>query len=189
MIQGVGSVAGAYGTAQGQRAQGEYNEKLMELNAKMSDFQAEDAIRRGDKAAQDHLKRTQRMIGSQRASLAAQGITIDTGSAAEVQADTAEIGAQDAMMIKNNAWREAWGFKVQGEDMRSRGRFARLAGDAQATQSLLGGGMKAAAHFADASTRWSSDTRSPSAISQVQLEPSKSNTWGGESYYDPRGLA
>lgn len=126
------------------RNAGAAQESLYNTNAKFAELAADDAIKRGDKNAAEVKQAGKRMIGTQRASLAAQGIEVDSGSAQAIQEDTAAITAEDAMTVKNNAWREAWGFKVQAAQDTAKGRFARLEGDAAFGSSLLTGGLKAA---------------------------------------------
>ena len=45
-----------------------------------------------------------------------------------MQADAAFLGELDAMTIRNNAAREAWGYKVQAADIRERARITRREG-------------------------------------------------------------
>lgn len=145
--QGVSAAAGmgnAYSQAQAARAQGAYQKQQLGFNARLSDLAAQDAIRRGQEDAQRHRTATKGLIGSQRASLAAQGIEIDSGSALEIQQDTRALGELDALTIQNNARRQAWGFKVQAQDLRFQGRMAKLGARTQARSTLIAGGMGAA---------------------------------------------
>jgi hypothetical protein len=137
------AVGSAYTSAEAAKAQGAYQKRQAELNAGMGEFQAEEAIRRGDEDAKAMGKKTKQVIGSQRAALAAQGIEVDSGTAAEIQADTAAIGAVDAQTIKNNAWREAWGFRAQATVTRGQGNMALMAANNQAKSTLITGGLQA----------------------------------------------
>jgi hypothetical protein len=68
------------------------------------------------------------MIGAQRAGIAAGNIDVGYGSAVDVQADAAHLGELDALTIRNNAQREAWGFKVEAIDTRQRAKITRKEG-------------------------------------------------------------
>jgi hypothetical protein len=114
-----------------------FQKQQFEFNARLSEYQAEDAVRKGETQTQEHGTRTKQLIGKQRASLAAQGIDIESGSALDVQEDTAVQSAVDIMTIRNNAWREAWGFKVQADDYKSKGRLAEYAGRFSKLQSEM----------------------------------------------------
>ena len=63
--------------------------------------------------------RTAQMKGTQRARLSANGIDISEGSAASIQADTDWMGEMDALTIRDNANREAWGYKNQSQQYSS----------------------------------------------------------------------
>ncbi len=145
------SLAGAYSQSQALEMQANYQKTQSEMNAKLADMQAEDAIKRGNKAAGQVKQQAKRMQGAQRAALAAQGIDIDSGSAAEIQENTEVLSAMDAMQVKNNAWKEAWGFKVQALNTRAEGSWAQAAGQAAARNTLLTGGMQALSYTAQGS--------------------------------------
>lgn len=130
------------------KMQAAYEKNAYDWNARIAEIQAQDAVDRGEKAANELKKNTRRLIGAQRAALAAQGIAIDEGDALDIQLETAELGAADAQEIKNNAWREAWGYRVNALDLRGKGSFAELSGKTAARNTLLTGGMNIAKDLA-----------------------------------------
>lgn len=136
-------LSSGYSQAQAIEAEGDYQQSIYNINARFADVQAEDAIKRGDKEAIQLKKQAKKLIGSQRVALAAQGIDIESGSALEVQEDTAALAADDVMTIKNNAWKEAWGYRVQAFDFRNRGEFAKLSAKNKARNTLLTSGIQA----------------------------------------------
>lgn len=138
------SIAGGIAQSDALKAQGEQQRIVGDFNAKLSEMQAQDALDRGGKDAENLQKQASRMIGSQRAALAAQGLEVDSGSALEIQNDSKEMAARDVVTIRNNAAREAFGFKVQAMNSTNEGRMAQLAANKQASSSLLVGGMNAA---------------------------------------------
>lgn len=121
-----GNAAKRAGEAQ-QRAADKSGE-LADFNAQVAELQAEDAIARGIEEQQRFRTKVRQAIGSQRAGFAASNIDVGYGSAVDVQADAAYLGELDVLTIGNNAAREAWGFKMQGEDYRRRGALAREEG-------------------------------------------------------------
>ncbi|MBA3755528.1 MAG: hypothetical protein H0X02_04580 [Nitrosomonas sp.] len=129
--------------SQAQEAQGDYTRQQMETNADLAEMNAADTIKRGDQAA--NVKKTQAkgVVGAQRAALAAQGLDLSDGSAAEIQAETAELGELDAMSIKNDAWRQAWGYRVEASNSRAGGQWAQMAGRNSARNTMLAGGISA----------------------------------------------
>lgn len=124
-------------------AQGKFEKQQYEFNSKVADLQADDAKKRGDKAAQGTLREGRRLKGTQRAMYAAQGIDPNSGTAAEIQDQTDYFAELDATTIRSNAAREAFGYKVQATDLRGRGQFAGIAGSMNANTSLLTGGLQA----------------------------------------------
>ena len=106
---------------------------LADFNAHVADLQATDAVARG-KQQEDHFRSGVRaLVGSQVADTAASNIVVGTGSAVDVRADAAFLGEIDALQIRTNAAREAWGYQVQGTDLRMRAEIARKEGIDAAT--------------------------------------------------------
>lgn len=154
---GIGSlIAGAYSSyrqgqaakAVGQAGQDAANSQadLADKNAQIADAQSQDAIARGAQEEARFRTGVRGLIGTQRTGFAAGNIDVSSGSAVDVQADTAFRGELDALQIKNNAAREAWGYSTQAADLRARatiarktGVFAAAAGDTAATSAYLGG--------------------------------------------------
>lgn len=130
-----GAYQGSRAIAESARVEG----RAYDVNAKIADMQARSAIVRGREAAERHLEQVRGAIGSQRALAAARGVVVGEGSAAQIEKQTAKLGAVDAMTIENNAWREAWGYRFQGSEQRFRATLARLTGRARAQATLLGG--------------------------------------------------
>lgn len=146
---GISAIGSSYAQSQAMKSQGEYERMTMDANARLANIQAEDTIKRGNKEAAEHIKQTKKLIGSQRAAMAAQGIEVNADSALDIQAETAAMGELDALTIRNNAWREAWGYRVSASDLSFRGRFAEMAARGQSRQTLVTGGMQAAGKFAE----------------------------------------
>jgi hypothetical protein len=146
-----GSAAKKLGEAQGDAADSEA--QLSDYNAAVAELQAGDAVTRGTQQENRFRVGVRGMVASQRAGFAGNGVDVGFGSAVDVQADAAYLGEIDALQIRSNAAREAWGYKVQAEDFRRRGviqrkegKNARLAGkiagsaaNAEAFGTVLGG--------------------------------------------------
>lgn len=111
-----------------QREASESQAELSDFNAQVADLQAKDAIARGQDEEQRFRAKVRGTIGAQRADFAAGNINVAYGSAVDVQADTAFLGELDALTIRTNAAREAWGYEVQSEDLTRRGQIQRKEG-------------------------------------------------------------
>lgn len=135
------SIAGAkaIGDFTGQRKQakiaeqeGNYASAAYSQNAGLAEQQAADAIARGVESESRFRTEVKGAVGSSRASQAAQGIDVGAGSAVDVQHDIAAVGELDALTIRNNAAREAWGYQTQATQYRSAAEYARVSGRNQA---------------------------------------------------------
>jgi hypothetical protein len=127
-----------------QQAASNDQASLQDYNASVADLQAKDAIDRG--AQEEHRFRADvaGMIGTQRVGIAAGNIDTGFGSAVDVQAETAHQGELDALRIRTNAAREAWGYKVQAEDLRRGAAITRQTG---VNQELAGEAQQSASRF------------------------------------------
>ncbi len=122
--------AGEKETEAGKHAReaAESQAELADYNAKVAELQAQDAVARGAIEENKFRQGVKLMIGSQRAGIAAGNIDVGFGSAVDVQADAAFLGEVDALQIRTNAAREAWGYKVQAADLHKRAEIARKEG-------------------------------------------------------------
>lgn len=139
----VSSVSSAYGQSQAIKAQAGHDSRMANVDASMSRMQADDAKRRGEIAASQQGVQTRRLIGAQRAAAAANGVGVDTGSSADLQAESAALGAMDALTIRNNAFLEAQGHKGNALRESSASRWIRMQGKSRANDTLLTGGLRA----------------------------------------------
>jgi hypothetical protein len=146
----VGQLGQGIGQSMAVKARGDYEEFIARQNADLADRDAKEIEKRGDKASSDYKNQVNQLKGQQRSSMAAQGIDINQGSAAEIQKETATLGALDALQLKNNAWREAFGMRGQANQYRAQGRMAKVAAKNEAKNTLLTGGMKALSSAASA---------------------------------------
>lgn len=129
--------------AEGIKAKADFEASQMEFNSRMAELEAKQVLKRKEEAISDYGSKASKMIGSQRAALAAQGIDIDSGTASDIQEETKEVVAQDIMRISNNAWREAWGYKTQAKNLSLSAMATRIGGANQSRMTLLSGGVNA----------------------------------------------
>lgn len=147
-LQSGAAAAGAVSQSSALRTQGKYESSQAATNATMAEMQAEDARNRGEVAAQDKAKQAGQLLGSQRAGLAAQGVALDSGSAANIQKDTEAMSELDQLTIRNNAAREAFGFKIQSSNYATQGKMTEIASKNAANNTILTGGMNALSYGA-----------------------------------------
>jgi hypothetical protein len=126
-------------SAIGQIRSGNQAKALGEFNARVAETQAADALTRGAEDEQKFRAGVKGLIGSQRAGFSGQNVDVGTGSPVDVQADAAFLGELDALTIRTNAAREAWGFRQQAENARLGGQQAQTASRWGAASTIVGG--------------------------------------------------
>jgi hypothetical protein len=142
-LVGLGAtIYGSYEQSQALKAKASFDKNQADINAKVSLAAADDAIARGEADAAKVKRTARRITGAQRALLAAQGLNPDEGSGLDLQTDTAALSSADVATVRGNAWREAWGLRVQAANYTAGGQFAGEAGSRAARASILSGGLE-----------------------------------------------
>lgn len=133
LVVGTGISAGA------SHAAGRYNRNVANQNAAIAELQARDALQRGAEEEGMLRERIRGALGTARVAFAGQGVDVAVGSAVDVQASIADAGERDALTIRNNAAREAWGYRVQAVNQRNQGKLAQFKGNVDTFNTILGG--------------------------------------------------
>lgn len=122
----VGSAAGAIGQAFGSF----YSAKMQKNNLEFQAYMANVNARIAELGAQSELSKGQWEVGrltmaagklksSQRVALAANGVDLGVGNAAEIQASTDILKEMDKNQTTANATRAAWGYRTQAMNFKS----------------------------------------------------------------------
>lgn len=141
----IGTGLSAYSSYQNQEAANDaadYQTKIAQYNAGIAENQAQDAEHRGEIEEKQHRLRVSQFKGSQRAKAAGSGVMVDLGSTMDVLDDTDYFAEQDAMTIRENAAREAYGYRAQAQNYTMEGKLAQKTKRSPwmaAGTSLLGG--------------------------------------------------
>jgi len=138
------SISSAISQAAAIKSEAIFRSTQMQMNAQLSKFKAKEAIRMGETEAQQKALQTKKLMGRQRAVAAAQGIEVSDGSALDIQAETAGMGAMDIVTIRNNAWKQAWGFRVEASNDEASARMTKIGAKFAARSTLITGGLNAA---------------------------------------------
>ena len=104
---------GSLGITRHSNAIAQSNANIARLNAQMMEWQAQGRLRSNEKDQVRLTMQAGNTKASQRAALAANGIAVGEGSAAELQASTDIIKEIDSNQLTENARREAWGMRMQ----------------------------------------------------------------------------
>lgn len=144
---------GAVGTiAQGQAAMNaaKYNAQVAEMNAKISDKKAADALERGRLEEQKKRMEVAGIKGRQLAAMGANNVDVSFGSPLEMINDTAYMGEMDALIVRTNANRESYDYRVQAVNQRAQGQLSLMEGKSKLTGSFLSAFGSAIGGFGDA---------------------------------------
>ena len=126
--QAAGSVTsafGAYSQASAQRSNLRAQAAASETNARIAELAAQDELRQGERQAGQVTLQYGQLRGRQRATIAANGIALDEGSAAEIQEGTDLMRDIDRATIEVNASRAAFGQRIQSDNYRSQAAMSR----------------------------------------------------------------
>ena len=129
---------GAIQQGQSQAKAARYNAQVADMNARMSDRAAKDALERGALEEQKQRQKTAQLMGQQTAAMAANGVDIGFGSPLDLLVDTATLGELDALTIRTSAYREERDIRQQGANYRGQAAMNRAQASSASTGSFLG---------------------------------------------------
>lgn len=155
-LSAIGSIAsiastgiGAFGaikSGQASAASARYNAAVTADNAQIQKNNASLAAQAGEAQAGMSEMKTRATVGAIAANQAAAGIDVGSGSALDVRSSARELGELDAINIRSNAARTAYGYQVQSSSDTSQSQLDRFqagqdstAGFVNAGSTILGG--------------------------------------------------
>jgi hypothetical protein len=127
---------------QGKAAKAASNQQanVADMNAKISSARARDAIDRGQQEEQEKRREVAQFQGRQQAAMAANGVDIGYGSALDTLVDTATFGELDALTVRSNAAREAYGHDVDSANKTADAQLSRMEGKGAKKAGYLAAG-------------------------------------------------
>lgn len=151
IASGVVSAIGAISQGQQQSQMYAYQAAVSRNNQILTERAAVDAEQRGAIDEANQGRATAEVVARQRTALAANGVDVNSGSAVDLQSGTAAIGQQAANNIRQNAIKEAYGYRTQGVNYANDAALAdqassnaRSNGYMNAFGSILGAGSSVA---------------------------------------------
>lgn len=145
-MQVIGAINGAIGSFYSTKAQIsalEFQSDMAEINARIAERGAQSVLDQGQRQIGQLTLRAGQLKSSQRTAMAANGIDLGVGNAAEIQASTDIMKEIDKNTIEANAVRSAWGYRTQATSLQNEALVKRGTADAMSpfgamTSSLLG---------------------------------------------------
>jgi hypothetical protein len=140
------SAIGSYEQGQAKSQAAMYQAQVAANNAAIARQNAVFEIQGGETEATNVGLRIRAAIGAEKARQGASGINVNKGTAVDVRAGTEELGMLDALTVRSNAARKAYGYQVSATSdvaqsglLQMEGSQAQEAGDIGAAASLLSG--------------------------------------------------
>jgi phenylalanyl-tRNA synthetase beta subunit len=135
-------VIGAISSSISQRLALKGAAAIAEINAGVAERAAQQEMSRGQDLVAQVTERAGQVKGAQRAAMAANGIDLGEGSAAEVLTTTDMVKEHDMQTIQSNAVRAAWGHRVNATSLTGQAAASRAGADSisplvAGTSSLL----------------------------------------------------
>jgi len=153
----VGGAINAFGAIQ----QGDSAAKAANYNANVAGFNSQQAIRNagmeseaGSARAAMKSRETRADVGSEIAGAAGRGVSSNTGSAADVQASSTELGHLDAINIRSSAAKAAYGYQVQANDFSNEAALERYSGIVAKKESYVKAASSLMNSASDASSQY-----------------------------------
>ena len=146
------TVGGTVLSAGAAYQQGQAAKQTAENNAKMAEYAAQDAQKRGEEEATAIQRKGAALKSAQRVNLAAKGLDLGYGTAADLQDQTDFFTQSDVATTRTNAGREAWNSRARGQAMLSQGR-------ADATNAMLQAGGSLLSGAGQVSDKWNTYSR------------------------------
>lgn len=107
------STIGGYYSAASQKSALQAQAALADTNSRIAELGAQSALAQGQQQVGALTLKAGQLKSTQRANLAANGVDLGEGSAAEVQASTDLMKEIDKNTVEANAVRSAWGYRAQ----------------------------------------------------------------------------
>lgn len=153
--QGAGlasSTVGSYYGAKQQQSSLNFQADMADINARLAEAGAQTELAKGQQQVAAITSKAGQVKGAQRAALAANGVDLGEGNAAEVLASTDITKEVDANTATANAVRSAWGYRMQESNAQSEAAMKRATAGAispfgAAATSLIGGASSVASSW------------------------------------------
>lgn len=151
----VGGAYGAYQQGQAQKDAADFNATVEKQNAAVSGQNAAITGQAGSEQAFMTGLHTRALTGGIKANQGAAGVDVNSGSAVDTRASATELGELDALTVRSNAAREAYGYTQQARSHEEQatldtyeGKNDIEAGQLNAANTFLGSAGSAASNFA-----------------------------------------
>jgi len=156
----IGGLLGASGTKQSARAESEmyqYRAGIALANKRIEEQNADYAFKVGEQEAMRFGVKTRQNLGSIRAAQSGSGLDVNFGTSAQVRDSAHDLAAMDMSTIRQNAARQAYGYKVKAWEAEQESKLygmaankAKAAGNINMFSSLISGASSVSSKWSQA---------------------------------------
>lgn len=153
-LSGVVSGVGAVMNASAASRSAQYNAEIAANNAKVANQNATWAGQAGEQQAAVEEQKARARVGAIVASQAANNIDVNSGSAVDVRSSAAQLGELDALTVRSNAAKEAYGYENQAWSSTAQQNLDESNAAASEEAGLIGGTGDLLSGVASAGNQW-----------------------------------
>jgi hypothetical protein len=135
------SAYAAYSSSAAQKQAAQFNQGVAEQNQQVAGVQTQQAAAAGQAKEDAYRRKLAALMGDQRAELAGTGVDINTGSALELQQDTAGLGAADISTIRQDTRNSVWQARLGGTSAADQAKLYGLQADNTSPGLALGASL------------------------------------------------
>lgn len=159
---------------QGQVAsnQADYESGVAQYNKRVSENTAQRVRTKGVEAENIQREKTARLLAKQRAQLGASNVSVDAGTALQLQQETVMLGEADALRIRSNTEYDVKSLLTQAELQGFDARNALVAGSNRRTGAYLTGASNTA--NTGVADKWFTPNSSANAVEGDANQPAQS---------------
>jgi hypothetical protein len=137
------SAYGAYKQSQAQKQSAQFNSDVAKQNQRVAGVQARQAGEQGQAREDAYNAKLRTLMGTQTTQLAGTGVDVSSGSALDIRADTAGLGARDISTIRGDTVNSVWQARLAGASAADQSKLYQFQADTTspwlaATTSALG---------------------------------------------------
>lgn len=140
LASGAISAVGSIEKGQASSAAAKYNAGIAQNNATIAQQNATFAGQEGEQNAAIAEGKTRAQVGAITAAQAANGVEVNSGSALDVRSSAAELGELNAINIRANAARQAYGFQTEATSDQAQAQLNKSQAQSDSTAGYIGAG-------------------------------------------------
>jgi hypothetical protein len=153
-VGGIVSAVGSIFTGSAQQSAANYNAQIQLKNAQQAKINSQIAGQAGNAQVEAQELRNRAGMGSLKAMQGASGIDVNSESSTAVEQSQREIGQLDALTVRSNATREAYGYATQAQSYTEKAALEKAQGENAATASYINAGSSLLNSASNASASW-----------------------------------